>query len=121
MLEIPMLDNQIVTVQTNPLTAPPVNRPVTVPPVNFQVLNPNPALLDLVIRGVPGLNPEFDIIPKFRFFGGPQIVLLTIRGQADNFHPPVDETVKVLVTGSDPDNGKLDHWAPTNTPPVPQS
>lgn len=112
-----LLDNQKALVHGNPVSAVAEN---PAPCANFNVLNPNPTLLQ--IQQVAQFSPDFYVIPKIRIVAGsPVDTILTLRGFKSNSDvTPRDTQITITVQGTLPDDGTFDHFKPVIDDPIPQ-
>lgn len=123
MFNFVMSDNQIATVHANPWTSSVPGRAARA--FNFQVAisgnsDPTNLLQIAVVADGSNTDPKFTIKPKFTFFGPDRVITLSLSGINDAQSPVKTSTMTVTVQGTQPDDGKLDHFEPIAEPPVAQ-
>lgn len=66
---------------------------------------------------------KFTVKPLARFFGDPRVITVNMRALQPGSGGSIIKTtpMTITVTGTEPDDGKLDHFTPTPGTPVPQT
>lgn len=124
MFNVPILDTQKVLIHSHPWTSSVPGR--SAPAFGFQasiVAGSDPTnILELTTTaGAPASDPTFTARSRGTFFGPDRVITVKVQGHDSVAGAPVKETLMtVTVQGTQPDDGSLDHFEPTNDTPVAQ-